>query len=211
MLIFSSRYHKQSLVRLDKLIDQSTKRSRHRRNLLNIHITVLSWIVEFCGFLLFMFGAFITGVHRPYITAFLKHSRHCLYFIILPSIWLTNDAGYQITESRWYLSILNTVGLDYSGVEVFDEGEEKSQEIEENNEGDDIQNLPNKDGQNVENQVGNVTDTDEGNGLEVHTIQEIDRNKNDGIRKLMNKDDQHVDNRTKDDVIDIEEDASNFN
>ena len=114
ILFLSLRYHKDSLKNLKNQMGESMKIQRHRRNLFNIHITVVSWIVEFFGFLFIAFGSFVIGRNEPIVATFVDPIINSLYFIVLPTILLVTDTEHNVTESKWYLTILRVFNMDYT-------------------------------------------------------------------------------------------------
>ena len=102
------RSHKESMKHLRKLLDEPTKDRRHRRVLLNIHITTLTWLIEFVGLLFIVLGGFILGHGNDTVTFTLQTLTLIFFFIIQPcAIWI-NDSTLKgtILESEWYSSFL---------------------------------------------------------------------------------------------------------
>ena len=96
------------MKRLRKLLDESTKDRRHRRVLLNIHITTLTWLIEFSGFFFVVLGGFFLGHENDTVTFILQTLSLLFFFIIQPcAIWI-NDSALKgtILESQWYSSFL---------------------------------------------------------------------------------------------------------
>ena len=127
----SHRTHKDQLVKLRKLLSESSKSRRHRRNLINIHITILSWLVEFIAFFFVLLGSFILGHDNSIVTLSLQSLTILFYFNILPCIFLINDSDFKglMAESRWYISFLSLFGWaefrnEYNGNNEADEENE---------------------------------------------------------------------------------------
>ena len=96
------------MKRLRKQLDESTKDRRHRRVLLNIQITTLTWLIEFLGFFCTVLGGFILGHENDTVTFILQTLSLIFFFIIQPcAIWI-NDSTLKgtILESEWYSSFL---------------------------------------------------------------------------------------------------------
>ena len=110
--LFSFREHNNSMTRLRKLLSNSSKAGRNRRNILNIHITVLAWLAEFFGFLACIFGSFILGHKNSTVTMCLQTFSMTIYIIILPCIILINSSEVkdQIVDSNWYMEFINWIG-----------------------------------------------------------------------------------------------------
>ena len=103
------------LVRLRKLLPDSTKQGRHRRNILNIQITILAWVVECCGFFFIILGTFILGHQNPLVTHCLQAVSYVVLFTALPCIYLINDSERKVNiiESIWYQKILTLFNWQY--------------------------------------------------------------------------------------------------
>ena len=115
------------MLRLRKIMSDSAKDMRHRRNLINIHITFLGWLVEFSGFFIMVLGSFFIGHSSVYITLLLQTINIIILFIILPCVYLINDSDLKenIVESKYYLTILQFFHCQWNSQnEVVDENEE---------------------------------------------------------------------------------------
>ena len=119
------------MLRLRKVLSDSSKDIRHRRNLINIHITFLGWLVEFIGFFLIMLGSFVLGSRSPLTTLFLQTLTIIIYFNILPLAFLINDPDIKanMAETKNYLSILQFFNIQHNNkIEALeDEKEEDNQ------------------------------------------------------------------------------------
>ena len=103
------RQHNESAVKLRKVLSKLHQDIRHRRNLINIHITILGWLVEFFGFFLIALGSFILG-HGSSIRTLCLQAFTCLfYFVCLPCTILINDSDLKMTlaENQYYKNILS--------------------------------------------------------------------------------------------------------
>ena len=121
------RQHNESAIKLRKVLSKLHHDIRHRRNLINIHITILGWLVEFFGFFLIALGSFILG-HGSSIRTLCLQSFTCLfYFVCLPCTILINDSDLKMTlaENQYYKTILSIFDCNESTV---------------NQHGDDIEN-----------------------------------------------------------------------
>ena len=84
--------------------------------MINIHITILNWLVEFIAFFFVLLGSFILGHENSTVTNSLQCLSILFYFNILPCTFLVNKSDLKglITESRWYISFLDIFGsADY--------------------------------------------------------------------------------------------------
>ena len=116
------------MKRLRKLLDESTKDRRRRRVLLNIHITTLTWLIEFLGFFFIVLGGFILGHENDNVTFTLQTLSLIFFFIIQPcAIWI-NDSSLKgtILESEWYSSFLGYFNCQATPTE--DQNEENENE-----------------------------------------------------------------------------------
>ena len=122
------RSHNEGMKRLRKLLDESTKDRRHRRVLLNIHITTLTWLIEFSGFFFVVLGGFFLGHENDTVTFILQTLSLIFFFIIQPcAIWI-NDSTLKgtILESEWYSSFLDY--FDCQAAPTEDQNEENENE-----------------------------------------------------------------------------------
>ena len=97
------------------VLSDSMRAKQHRENLLNIHITFLAWAVECIGFLTIFLGQFILGHENNIANFSLQSLTIAIYFIILPSIYLTNVSEFKekILDSNRYSIILHIFNCLY--------------------------------------------------------------------------------------------------
>ena len=76
--------------------------------MINLHIALIEWIVEFCGFFLIFLGSFILGHGNSTVTICLQTASIFLFFTILPCTLLINDSKLKanIAESTYYFMVL---------------------------------------------------------------------------------------------------------
>ena len=132
----SSRTEKEQLVKLRKLLSESSESRRHRRNLINIHITILSWLVEFIAFFCVLLGSFILGHDNSIVTLSLQSLTILFYFNVLPCIFLANESDLKglMADSRLYISALNLFGwADYQTKHNVNIEEEEENQAASNN------------------------------------------------------------------------------
>ena len=103
------------MVKLRKLLLDSAKVKRHRRNILTIHITVLAWMLEFIGFFIIILGTFILGHENNIVNFSLQTLTTSIYFIGLPCVFLINNTNFkrQVADSNWYNTFLMIFDLQY--------------------------------------------------------------------------------------------------
>ena len=100
------------MIKLRKLLPDSSKKQRCKRNVLNIQITILSWLVEFLGFLTVVLGTAIIGHENAVVTMTFQCISMLFYSVLVPCTILVNstDVKDYITESEWYLKFINLLG-----------------------------------------------------------------------------------------------------
>ena len=113
------RQHNESMIKLRKVLSKLHQDIRHRRKLINIHITILSWLVEFFGFFLIALGSFILG-HGSSVRTLCLQAFTCLfYFVCLPCTILINDSDLKMTlaENKYYKNILSIFNCNESAID----------------------------------------------------------------------------------------------
>ena len=122
--------------KLRNVLTDSSKDMRHRRNLINIHITFLGWLVEFLGFFIIVLGSFILGHISPTITLCLQTFSVIIQYIILPLVYLINDTELKgnVAASRCYIKILELFNWQHytQTLEPDEEEDYQDQGIDEN-------------------------------------------------------------------------------
>ena len=95
-------------MKLRKLLSDSSKDIRHRRHLINIHISALGWLAEFLGFFLIVLGSFVLGNGNAVVTLILQSFSLFIFFDILPCIYLINDSDFKanFAETEIYFKFL---------------------------------------------------------------------------------------------------------
>ena len=108
-----SRTHKEDMKKLKKLLSESSKARRHQRNILNIMIQIMAWLVEFVGCFTIFIGTFIFGHKNSIVTLSLQTLSMLFYSVILPSTLLINGYNFKnsIAESRWCQTLIKTCSL----------------------------------------------------------------------------------------------------
>ena len=89
------------------MLNDNSKIYRRQRILLNIHITILAWLVECTGYLLGFISTFLG--HENNTTRGLQALIGVIYFVLVPSTYLVNNSNSKsiILENKMYLSIIN--------------------------------------------------------------------------------------------------------
>ena len=104
------------MIKLKKLLSNSSKARRHRRKILNVQITFLAWLVESIGFLVIFLGTFILGHENNIFNFCMQTLTLIIYFILLPLVFLINDFDIKstIADSHTYERILNMFHCNYT-------------------------------------------------------------------------------------------------
>ena len=95
------------MIKLRKLLSESSKVKRRHRILLNMQMTFLAWVVEFVGFVVIVLFIFIVGKNNNIITFILQNVTALLIFILVPSTYLLNNCSFK------NLVLKNTVYLNF--------------------------------------------------------------------------------------------------
>ena len=125
LFILIYRSHKEQMFKLRKLLSESSKSRRRRRNLINIHITILNWMTEFLGFFFVILGSFILGHDNHVVTFFLQILTIVFYFNILPCTFLINDSELKgiIADNKLYILFLSLFTCHANNEHEVDDGE----------------------------------------------------------------------------------------
>ena len=154
------------MVRLHNLLSVSSKARRHRRNILNIQITILAWLVEFFGFFTIFLGSFILGHENSIITLTLQTLTLLIYFIIIPCTFWISDSHLKaiIAESNWYLAFINMFNCQSTNpIEEENDNEGVNNQIEEDDDNEDGNNQIEEDDGNENVNDGGIQQCDRQN------------------------------------------------
>ena len=101
------RDHEERMVKLRKLLTDRIKIRRRRRILLNIHITIIAWLLEFLGGLGVVFMFFLPPENGT--TRGLMYISGVMYGIVVPSVYLMNNSKVKsvILDNQIYLAFIN--------------------------------------------------------------------------------------------------------
>ena len=90
------------MIKLKKILPDSYKNQRSRRIVLNIQITILSWLIEVFGCITIAVGVYIVGHGNGTVTLTLQICSMALYGILLPCSILVNSSEVKdfIAESE---------------------------------------------------------------------------------------------------------------
>ena len=96
------------MLKFKKLLSDASRTYRHQRNVLNIMITMLAWLVEFIGGLTIFLGSFVFGHGNSVITLTLQTLTLVFYFDILPCTFLINGEEWKISmlDNYWYTQFI---------------------------------------------------------------------------------------------------------
>ena len=135
LIIHFYRTHKESLKKLRKLLSDSSKDIRHRRHLIQIHVTILGWLTEFMGFILIFLGSYILGHGNTIVTLIFQSLTIFIFFDVVPCIYLINDSDLKanIAETKIYFNFLRLFKSERVDPTIFDdENKNDNQIIQEN-------------------------------------------------------------------------------
>ena len=95
------------MVKLRKLLTDSKQIRRRRRILLNIHITIIAWLLEILGSFVTYFMVFLPPENGT--TRGLHFITGVMYFIVVPSVYLMNSSDVKsvILDNKIYMAIVN--------------------------------------------------------------------------------------------------------
>ena len=104
------------MKKLKNLLSDDFKGIRHRRLVLTIQITILSWLVELLATMVALLVLLI-GVDNKMGEFIMEELARFVYVIALPSIIVIRDSELKdnILESPLYISILQKIGWTYNG------------------------------------------------------------------------------------------------
>ena len=122
---------------LKKILSDTSKRRRGRRNVLGIQITVTGWFVEVIAFFTFAVGAYVFGHRNSILTLSLQTLTMTFYSIVLPCTILINgkDVKTSIIDLQWYFSCINFFGCQPS----MNPNNEDAPAVEEGGEGNEVE------------------------------------------------------------------------
>ena len=129
------RTHKESLKKLRKLLSDSSKDIRHRRHLIQIHVTILGWLTEFMGFVLVFLGSYILGHGDAVVTLILQSLTIFIYFHVVPCIYLINDSDLKanFAETKIYFNFLKLFKSERVDPMIFEDENKNRNQIAQAN------------------------------------------------------------------------------
>ena len=106
------------MVKLKQLLSDDLKIIRHRRFVLGIQITILTWIVELIASFVYILVILI-GLNKQSRVGeiVLRELILTVYTVVLPGIVIIRDSELKnrILQSDWYISLLDNSGCTYKG------------------------------------------------------------------------------------------------
>ena len=106
------------MAKLKQLLSDDLKIVRHRRFVLGIQITILTWIVELIASFIAIIVILI-GMNKESRVGeiVLRELIVSVYTVILPGIVMIRDSKVKnkILQSDWYIRVLDNLGLTYKG------------------------------------------------------------------------------------------------
>ena len=135
MIIHFHRTHKESLKKLRKLLSDSSKDIRHRRHLIQIHVTILGWLTEFMGFIVVFLGSYILGHGDAVVTLILQSLTIFIYFHVVPCIYLINDSDLKanFAETAIYFDFLKIFKSERVDPTIFEEESKDENQVTQEN------------------------------------------------------------------------------
>ena len=129
------RTHKESLKKLRKLLSDSSKDIRHRRHLIQIHVTILGWLTEFMGFIVVFLGSYILGHGDAVVTLILQSLTIFIYFHVVPCIYLINDSDLKanFAETKIYFNFLKLFKSERVDPMIFEDENKNRNQIAQAN------------------------------------------------------------------------------
>ena len=114
------------------MLNNSSIVRRHRRIMLNIHITFLAWAIEFFGFFIIFLGTFVLGHENNMVNFSLQTLTIIVYFNILPCVFLTNTSEFKdwAAENPWYEKFLEVFNCQYTNNSNDDENKSTFRDAE---------------------------------------------------------------------------------
>ena len=175
------------MMKLKKILPDSSKNRRSRRIVLNIQITFLGWLIEVFGFLSIAVGLYIVGHGNATVTLILQTFSMTLYGILLPCSVLINSSEVKdyIAESDWYPRFIAWIGCQpaiYSTQEddTVENANQGNQQIEQHsrgkieNEQNEHQDVENMNCQSHKREENNLPSRRTGRNLQDLEIQELE-------------------------------------
>lgn len=133
------------MAKVKQLLSDDLKIIRHRRFVLGIQITILTWVVELmASFISIM--VILIGMNKQSRVGenVLRELIVSVYTVILPRIVIIRDSEVKnrILQSDWYIGVLDNFGLTYKGpLRENDSGEEIEQREASEHEDQESNNL----------------------------------------------------------------------
>ena len=106
------------MIKLKNLLSDHLKITRHRRFVLGLQMTVLTWIVELIASFIIILVVLIGMNKESHVEEIVvRELVVCVYTIILPGIVIIRDSELKenILQSGWYIKVLETLGWTYKG------------------------------------------------------------------------------------------------
>ena len=149
------------MAKLKQLLSDDLKIVRHRRFVLGIQITILTWIVELIASFIAIIVILI-GMNKQSRVGeiVLRELIVSVYTVMLPGIVIIRDSEVKnlILQSDWYISVLDNLGLTYKGpLRENDPGEETEQRETSESEDQESNNLERNEGFHGDREINPLT------------------------------------------------------
>ena len=95
------------MIKLKKLLAESSKVKRRRKIYVSMHITILAWLCEFLGFFLGFVATMIVG-HQNNANRAIQVISGYVYFFFVPCTYLINDSEFkeEILKNHLYVRFI---------------------------------------------------------------------------------------------------------
>ena len=106
------------MLKLKKLLSDDLKILRHRRLILNIQITTLTWMFELVlSFLVIVVTLAGVDIKQKVLSFLVPELINIVYTVVTPALTLINDTELKdnVIQNDWYISILGKLGWTYKG------------------------------------------------------------------------------------------------
>ena len=106
------------MLKLKNLLSDNLKITRHRRFVLGLQITILTWIVELIASFIIILVVLIGMSKESKVEEIVvRELVVCVYTVILPGIVIIRDSELKeyILQNRWYIKVLESLGWTYKG------------------------------------------------------------------------------------------------
>ena len=157
------------MIKLRKVLSDSERAGRRRRNNLNLQITFLSWLVEFFGFFIMFMVSFLVGHGNILVIQVFETIASLFYLAIVPSMYLVNGSDFKdfVVDSSIYLSFDRMFTCKVADIEEENVDPEPADQNESNKKNKEIDDQSHEENAQIEqeNQNPGPADQNESNKM----------------------------------------------